>query len=714
MILFTHRITIVLVLLLPLQHLRAETITVPIKIDFPLLQQLVESQLFTGKSNSTELLHDSTGCNEIILSEPKLREFNNHLIINSHLNAKLGVKLSGECVSLPSWDGHIQITSDLVIKEDSPRKIYLQIVDSHLITLKNEHLTSGTLWNQARKFIYPLMNQFHIDLTPSINELKSLLPFFLSKHSQSQINEMLSSLQLTHIQTTAEGIQSDISLEIETISQSEKPEHPLTEQEQEQWQKEWQSMDALLTYTVKHYAKETELQELRLTLFDILMDARYQLQNALQENHSDDPVRHWFINSWSQLIPVLEQISVENSKHAPLALITLITAADALQVLDKLGPTFGLDISIDGLRRLARMINNSPKIDPLQYNENLDSELLQLFQFNPANNISNQSSLNLWPINSAIAATNKPLNTWVPTLKELDDYLPKVKDLLLSSANQSLTKSTLTPQQKDVFKKMVMATAWQESCWRQYIIKQKKIAPISSSTGDTGIMQINENVWRGFVNRQKLRWDIAYNAQTGSNILLNYMTRYAIKKAEDKQQGGIENLARSTYSIYNGGPSQFSRYRHKKTTKTLKKVDNEFYDKYLKVKQGDELTVAQCLGQSKKSMASIKPKKKAASPLKKTVHQTYKATLVIHNKDWIKKQNKDYFALQLGVFSSHQAANTFINQQKVTGNYVLYQLQNKKNLYRVIYGYYSTYKKAKKESLLFTKTKPWIRQFKEF
>ena len=40
--------------------------------------------------------------------------------------------------------------------------------------------------------------------------------------------------------------------------------------------------------------------------------------------------------------------------------------------------------------------------------------------------------------------------------------------------------------------------------------------------------------------------------------MLNYLTRSAIRKAEDKQPGG--NLARATYSAYNGGPGNANRW----------------------------------------------------------------------------------------------------------------------------------------------------------
>jgi hypothetical protein len=394
---------------------------------------------------------------------------------------------------------------------------------------------------------------------------------------------------------TSTGLESHLLFNIETISQSNQPVQALNEQEKKEWQQKWQSMDALLTETVKQYASATQQDALKLILFDILMDARYQLQEALHQDQPDanDPVRHWFLAAWSKLIPVIQEISAENSAQLTPEILSLVTANDALQALDKVGPAIGLDISINGLRRLARLLNNTPSIDLLKYNEKLDSKLIQLFQLH-TNNSNNSSSINLSPISSAMADTS--IQNWLPNPNNLDSYLSSVRDLLLKSAKQTSEKSLLNISQHTVFKQLVMATAWQESCWRQFIVKDKKIVPIQSITGDTGIMQVNEKVWRGFFDPQTLRWDIAYNIQIGSKILLDYMTRYAIKKNEQSYTGGLDNLARSTYSTYNGGPSQAARYRKKNVKKRYKKIDTAFQTKYLSVKQGKELAVAECLG----------------------------------------------------------------------------------------------------------------------
>ncbi len=67
-----------------------------------------------------------------------------------------------------------------------------------------------------------------------------------------------------------------------------------------------------------------------------------------------------------------------------------------------------------------------------------------------------------------------------------------------------------------------------------------------------------------------------------------------ITQGEHLKTGGIDNLCRATYAVYNGGPSQLSRYRLPDTKQSLKKIDTAWWQKYQAVSAGRELEVAGC------------------------------------------------------------------------------------------------------------------------
>ena len=64
------------------------------------------------------------------------------------------------------------------------------------------------------------------------------------------------------------------------------------------------------------------------------------------------------------------------------------------------------------------------------------------------------------------------------------------------------------------------------------------------------------------------------------------------RKGENKQPKG--NLARVTYSAYNGGPSAVGSCRGVRQSPTWKKVDEAFWEKFKTVSAGNEMAVKSC------------------------------------------------------------------------------------------------------------------------
>jgi septal ring-binding cell division protein DamX len=452
---------------------------------------------------------------------------------------------------------------------------------------------------------------------------------------------------------------------------------------------------------------------------EILLDARYQLKSILGEpqQNASDPVKQLFVRSWERLMPVMREISVHSPEQNLLPFLSFITAADALNALDRLGPAIGLDISTDGLRRLARILNDDPSIDPLKYMDEIDPVLQQLFDFGKPGKITHQKKsqgFNFRLIRPAYAANPRDrLNRWVPTAAELKPYLVEIRSLLLEEADARIRSSSIAQEYARIFRKLMLTTAWQESCWRQYIVKNRKVVPLISASGDIGMLQINEKVWRGFYSPSKLKWDIAYNARSGSEILFKFMVNYALKQQEHKHGGNLSNLARATYSAYNGGPSQLSRYRKNNVPAAHKKIDTAFWEKYQQVHQGQDLAVAQCFdGQTSSSMtAAVQINKGQRQSSSKQVTTT-KESQRIENVEWIRSRNPTHFTIQLAAMSAEQAVKKFIRQQSQAGIFAYYRKKQKgRDFYIAIYGSFANRVDAEKAAARFAQSKPWIRNF---
>ena len=188
------------------------------------------------------------------------------------------------------------------------------------------------------------------------------------------------------------------------------------------------------------------------------------------------------------------------------------------------------------------------------------------------------------------------LNNWVPATKDMAEYLPMVQNVLNHVVHAQLTSEPLARQFHDLFRWLVYATAWQESCWRQFEARDRMRVPMQSGTGDLGLMQINAKVWRGFYDLHGLKWDIAYNARAGADILQHHLLNYAIGRDEHTVTGSVDNLARATYAAYNGGPRQFDRYRRDDAPAYAQKVDALFYEKFKAVREKGAMAVTACYG----------------------------------------------------------------------------------------------------------------------
>jgi hypothetical protein len=344
----------------------------------------------------------------------------------------------------------------------------------------------------------------------------------------------------------------------------------------------------------------------------MFLDARYQIVQALSSGASD-PVPQLFLDAWERLAPLMKQAIPGASQQRASEYTGFISAMDAASSFSGLGQRLGIfRITPEALRGAARLLGTGGA-DPLAYVLDVDAGLRGLLGFTsplPASRPSRlleqgrldrlrqkaSAAIGSLLTRSAYAAESDidRLNEWVPEGKEIQDYLLEVRQLLAETSDNVLVKSQLAPEYRQMYRHIVFATGWQESCWRQFIRKGEKLTPLASSTGDVGLMQVNRIVWRSVYDIKGLNGDISYNGNAGAEILHYYLSRYAIAKKEDKQPGG--HLARATYSAYNAGPRGLARYRGVRQSATWKKVDEAFWTKFQAVSSGQELAVKSCYG----------------------------------------------------------------------------------------------------------------------
>jgi hypothetical protein len=320
-----------------------------------------------------------------------------------------------------------------------------------------------------------------------------------------------------------------------------------------------------------------------------------------------DAVRQIFVATWDGLRDVVRQTAIRQHGEPPRTFryVVFLAAGDALRAIDAAAPAAGLDFSADGLRRLARSLEPGFSGDPLELSDVADPRLQQLFRFRDPDapprrprgepprtsfswfgpRIAHAAEVDDW---RALAAQ---LHRWVPTAEELVAYRATVDRLLSLAADRSRDPDALDDRFDDLFQHLVKATAWQESCWRQFVRRRGDIVPLESRTGDVGLMQINVRIWRGFFDAARLRDDAAYNAGAGAEILQQLLVRYGAREARER----LENAARATYAAYNRGPARYQSYRTATRASVAAAVDHAFWEKYQAMAAGAAADRVLCL-----------------------------------------------------------------------------------------------------------------------
>lgn len=591
--------------------LSADEVEIPLLAETAHLQTAISRALEFDENGQSTISNDP--CNRVELSDINVVTEDAQLSVGMALTATTGAYVLGACRGPKPWQGRLalkltpQIMPSGQAIEFVPDSIVLSRPDS------SPGLLSKPVQLIADTLILPRMKSVQIDLAGPLNGLDGLIMQMLGQSSaQGGEPSLVQRTHITRLQTEETGVRAWLAFQVrapETIDQA--PEPTLDDSEFAQWQTLEDELDGFLTTIISALAYSTESRALRLELLAVLLDARHAIAEALTVDDPEyDPVRELFLTTWDRLRPLLNELEDLKTPglDADFRLATFIAGGDALRALDALGPEYGFEITRDGLRRLARLLlaeSVPPSFTPLPLE--VDPEFRDLFGFNakeeevftPVELTEQISSwVGSWLFSAAHAESISPaeaLKGLVARKDNLTDYLELVDSLLQEQSSAWLAKNDGIPDMMaERLDPMIRATAWKESCWRQFVNSNGEPQVLRSAGGAVGMMQINGRVWRKVYDLDRLVDEVDYNVNAGIDILTHYMIDYAIRKGEHEQPGGEDNLVKATYAAYNGGPGHLARYRSENTPAQLQAIDYEFWRHYTIIKEDKWPDISSC------------------------------------------------------------------------------------------------------------------------
>ena len=576
----------------------SETVSLPVTIDFPLLSSLTANAAFPGKGQSAVVYRTEQGCQEVILSEPRFSEKGGMIVFEVKAHVQWGFTVFGRCLTPITWDGYISLLQKPRI--DDRWSLSFETVDSTIYDKRHGPARiAQTVWSHVKPLVYDYVNGITIDLAPPVDELGLFFEALFPPEHRNRAEGLVKSMRPGMVETTASSVKIAIMAEVEPNREipAGGEEERITEEGWAIFIENWESLDVFLVQVITSLSGEPLTDDERQILLSVLLDTRYRFSFELDEKIPDnDFIRGQFVEAWRQMSSIFRNHLVRDSSRSILSYLAFFTASDALVALDKIGPSLGIEISRNGLIRLANLISEGRAVD-MEYRYGVNAELrkvlglgiplqalgpaiegdwLDLESGQPEDDgtgvpVGKESSLRpfIRPQISAASLAGAPqkanecaqiirnlseffftpahadeksppstmseiVESWVMPKNDPAKYLERVKSLLTEASSGAFKKAELPAGLESFYKTVVLATAWTESCYHQFKIKAKRIYYIRSYNGTSvGIMQINERAWRGIYDEKHLRWDVAYNVLAGCEILALYLGKYAIKEMDD-------------------------------------------------------------------------------------------------------------------------------------------------------------------------------------
>jgi hypothetical protein len=337
----------------------AKPVDVPLQIDYDFIRNILVSELYTGPGNTAKVWEDK--CGYVTLSDPKLDGQKGLVHGVNKLQTRLGAKLGGKCITLLDWEGFLE-TFQKPTLDAAKSLVTLPVVNMSAYDASGKPLATGKLWETVRRFVEPKLSGVKLDLHDAKEKIQKTLPSLVPDENAAEIRRAVDSLTLNKIAAGDKGVDLAFGFDMPELKPVKAVERqssaPLSAEEMQQWQDSWEHWEAFLNDAVNQATQDTQSQALRGDLQEVLADAHNAFEEGLSAPAQDgnDPVRSFFTRSWPRLAPALKEVSKELPGAESLRYVTFIAATDVLYELDNQGALLGLDISSDGLRKLARLM----------------------------------------------------------------------------------------------------------------------------------------------------------------------------------------------------------------------------------------------------------------------------------------------------------------------------------------------------------------------
>jgi hypothetical protein len=357
----------------------------PLTVDYTLLTRLTTEELRGPAGQPATLWRSDDGCSVFEIAGVHVGPADGQLEIRADGKGRAGLGVLSWCLFPIQRDAELRILATPRLGKDWQ----LRLADVQVTIVDREGRSTflmRRITGVVGEGIEDAVGRVRVDLSPPATDMRDVIRSSLAPDNAERAIAALESLRPLGATATADGVKAEIGMRVPAGPPPlVGPEPALTEQERQRWEEALDNWDAFLTFIVKELGVTDPGQDTVDALFRLFVDGRHAVLDVLAAGpqRGQDPVRPLFLSTWTQLRRIVTKVArrAPPDRHDTLPYLRFVAAGDALAALEAVGPDVGIEISADGLRRLARTLDPNTVFDPRVRSEAPDPALRQLFGF---------------------------------------------------------------------------------------------------------------------------------------------------------------------------------------------------------------------------------------------------------------------------------------------------------------------------------------------
>lgn len=327
-----------------------------VPLDYRLIRNVLINQLYTKENETARLWKDGRECSFLDISNPRINGDNGQIKMANIVHARIGMALGGKCLPALEWNGLLQ-TRQKPNLDKTGNVLNFPVTQVEAYDTTGQQLNIGQLQEIINQAVRQQLSSFKIDLNESRADIAKTLQPFMDADNSVKLRDLLSSMRFTKATAGEKSLLINISFAgLGKNKPAPLQEAPFTDEELIQWRQVWQGLENHLRNYLSQEPMANQSANDKATLQTLLQEAGAAFEQGLttESKQGHDPIRIFFNNSWNRLGPLLRSSTDQLPGAEGLRYLTLIAATDLMYEIESITTQFGLEISANGFRKLAR------------------------------------------------------------------------------------------------------------------------------------------------------------------------------------------------------------------------------------------------------------------------------------------------------------------------------------------------------------------------